>query len=98
VGRGVYGHSHTYARYNGAVNIGTSTFLRANYNAEGFSNWSQSLALVGENGEIQVLEFRNNEWYRPLNDQQKIQPEEFLITTTLSWCRTIPQWTKSCIN
>ncbi len=77
VGRGVYGHSHTYARYNGAVNIGTSTFLRANYNAEGFSNWSQSLALVGENGEIQVLEFRNNEWYRPLNDQQKIQPEEF---------------------
>lgn len=77
VGRGVYGHSHTYARYNGAVNVGTSTYLRLPYNQEGFANWSQSLALIGENGEIQVLEFRENEWYRPLDKDTKFDSKDF---------------------
>jgi hypothetical protein len=63
-GRIVYGHTHTYARRNATVNVGTSTLLDVGYNRDGFSNWVQSLALVGPNGEIQVLEFRNGQWYR----------------------------------
>lgn len=74
----VFGHTHTYARLNGSVNVGTFTDLVLPYNREGFSNWVQSLALVGEHGEIQVLEFQDGEWYAD-PDQEPLPPEAFFL-------------------
>ena len=61
-GRAVFGHTHSYFRWNDTVNIGTFTQLILDYNKWGFSNWVQSMAVVGENGEVQVLQFKNGEW------------------------------------
>lgn len=63
VGRIVFGHTHTEGRRGGAVNVGTSTLLSLPYNLEGLSNWVQSYALVGPNGEIQVLRFQGGFWH-----------------------------------
>lgn len=63
-GRVVIGHSHTNARLNGAVNIGTSTHLVLGYNQEGASSWIQSVAVVGPYGEIQALELSHGEFFR----------------------------------
>lgn len=74
----VFGHTHTNARMNGSVNVGTLTDLVLPYNREGFSNWVQSLALVGQHGEIQVLQFQDGEWYadptRPVSDETFFLP------------------------
>ncbi len=61
--RGVYGHTHTYARKNGIVNVGTITGLDLSYNRGGFSNWIQAAAIIGPHGEIQALEFKEGEWF-----------------------------------
>jgi hypothetical protein len=65
--RAVYGHSHTYGRINGTVNVGTLTYRVLPYSKEGVSSWVQSLALVDEFGSIQVLEFQDGQWYGPDN-------------------------------
>lgn len=62
-GRVVFGHTHTDARKNGSVNIGTFTTRSMPYSAEGTSNWSQSLALVDNFGGIQVLEYFKGGWF-----------------------------------
>ncbi|PIR23264.1 MAG: hypothetical protein COV44_03730 [Deltaproteobacteria bacterium CG11_big_fil_rev_8_21_14_0_20_45_16] len=62
--RMVYGHTHTSERQNGVVNVGTLTRLSLPYNRDGVSSWVHSMALVGENGEIQVLEYLDTQWYQ----------------------------------
>lgn len=59
----VFGHTHTYARFNRAVNVGTLTEVVLGYNKSGASNWVQSAAIVGPNGEIQVMEYKEGEFY-----------------------------------
>jgi predicted phosphodiesterase len=61
--RAIYGHTHKNERKNGIVNIGTFTPMLMSYNKGGFSNWSNSLAVVDEHGGIQVLTFNNGEWH-----------------------------------
>jgi len=65
--RMVYGHTHTSERQNGIVNVGTLTRLSLPYNLDGVSSWVHSMALVGENGEIQVLEYMDTQWYQDAN-------------------------------
>lgn len=74
----VYGHTHTSARRNGAVNVGTNTTEVLQYSKEGMSNWQQSIALVGPNGEIQVLEFKEGSWYSTPNSVIEIGPHFFV--------------------
>jgi len=59
----IFGHTHTYQRFNGAVNVGTFTRRVLSYNKEGASSWNQSLALIDENGGIQALEFQDGQWF-----------------------------------
>ncbi len=61
--RSVYGHSHRTEYKNGTVNIGTSTYLDLDYAVGGYSSWVGSLALVGNDGAIQVLQHQFGEWY-----------------------------------
>jgi UDP-2,3-diacylglucosamine pyrophosphatase LpxH len=68
VGRIVYGHTHTEARRSGAVNVGTATRLELPYTIGGLSSWVQSYALVGPNGEIQVLRFNKGFWHLSEDD------------------------------
>jgi len=75
--RAVYGHTHTYQRLNGVVNVGTFTQLVLSYNKGGFSNWVQSMAVVGTNSEIQVLEFRNGDFYGDKKINRPDFPEGF---------------------
>lgn len=80
-GRILFGHTHTYARKNGAVNFGTFTSLVQNYNRGGLSSWVNTVALVGPNGEIQVLEWVDSEFYTPRDedtyDATQFFPEEY---------------------
>ncbi len=62
-GRVVFGHTHTQARYGKIVNTGTFTPPTLSYSKDGFSNWVRGLAIVGPNGEIQVLNFASNQWF-----------------------------------
>ncbi|MCB9060492.1 MAG: hypothetical protein H6622_03100 [Halobacteriovoraceae bacterium] len=65
VDRVIYGHTHTYQRKNGIVNVGLLARKDQDYAIEGASNWVHSVGLIGENGEMQVLVFKNGEFYRP---------------------------------
>jgi hypothetical protein len=62
-GRSIKAHTHTVARENEAVNVGTLTMLDLEYNRDGVSNWVQSVAVIGPNGEIQVLAFKDGEFF-----------------------------------
>jgi hypothetical protein len=75
--RVVYGHTHTYERYNGVVNIGTFTELIQNYNKDGVSNWVQGLSLTGEDGQIQVLQFKDGEWCSTIPKSERIDADKF---------------------
>lgn len=68
MGRGVAAHTHTSEVWNGGVVVGTSTPKRANYGQDGFSNWTQTSAIVGPYGEIQLVEFRDGEWFATSTD------------------------------
>jgi len=70
-GRAVYGHTHSTDRRNDVVNVGTFTKLLLKYNARGTSTWSQSMVRVGANGELQILDFVNGQWYDKSNDRPK---------------------------
>lgn len=61
--RVVVGHMHSNTRRNGIVVVGTFTKKRVGYNKDGSSSWVQSMAVVGANGEIQVLNFDEGSWY-----------------------------------
>ncbi|MDB5036533.1 MAG: hypothetical protein JWQ35_61 [Bacteriovoracaceae bacterium] len=64
-GRAMTAHTHTYKRLNGVVSVGTITKYILSYNKQGFSNWVQSVGIIGENGEEQILMFRNGRWFAP---------------------------------
>ena len=68
----VFGHTHTMARNNGIVNVGTGTRLILNYNKDGFSSWVQGLAFIYPDGEIQVHIFRDGRFQR----ERRLTPEE----------------------
>lgn len=50
----VYGHSHSPEILRGAWVVGTSTYLKLNYN-EGPSSWMQTMCLIWEDGSRQLL-------------------------------------------
>lgn len=50
----IYGHSHSPEILRGAWVVGTSTYLKLNYNT-GPSSWMQSMAIVYENGDRQLI-------------------------------------------
>lgn len=58
--RMVTAHSHTAARIDGALQVGTSTRLRMNYN-EGPSNWIHAHVIIHEDKKAQHLIFINGE-------------------------------------
>lgn len=74
--RMVFGHTHQTKRWNGTVNVATSTLTRLGYTGGGPSSWTQSLALVGPNGEVQVLSLVDNEWFTDPN-REPLTPGQF---------------------
>lgn len=70
----VVGHMHSNIRRNGTVVVGTFTTKQVSYNKDGSSSWVQSMAVVGENGEIQVLTFDDGQWYL---EKEKDAAQEF---------------------
>ena len=66
----VYGHTHSDFRKNKHVNIGTFTKKVLDYQ-QGFTASVNSLAIVGEDGQIQVLYFNNGSWYTKQNLRSK---------------------------
>lgn len=52
----VVGHYHSPGRMDGALAVGTSTYLRVGYN-EGASGWLQSHVLIHKNGKAQHINF-----------------------------------------
>lgn len=52
----IVGHSHTPARKDGAISVGTSTKLRLSYNT-GPSSWLQSHVIIHKNGKAQHINF-----------------------------------------
>lgn len=60
----VYGHTHTASRWNGAVNVGTTTLSVLPYSVGGGSSWVQSVVIVSKWGERQLLPFKEHEFYR----------------------------------
>lgn len=66
----VYGHTHSDFRKNKHVNIGTFTKKVLDYQ-QGFSSSINSLAIIGEDGQIQVLYFNNGSWYTRQNVRSK---------------------------
>lgn len=75
-GRVIFGHTHTDARRNGSVNIGTATLSPMPYSSEGTSSWAQSMAIVDPYGGIQVLQYFDGGWYTRPEDTQTA-PEKF---------------------
>lgn len=63
--RSVFGHTHKDERNNGTVNIGTSSIKEQEFNKGGFSNWSYSIGIISEYGDIQVRIFDRGEWGAP---------------------------------
>lgn len=53
-GQSVSGHSHSPEILHGAYKVGTSTYLRLNYN-RGISSWYQTICLVYPNGSRQLV-------------------------------------------
>lgn len=76
--RAVYGHTHTYSRENETVNVGTITDLDPSYTRDGFKAWVQSIAAVGENGEIQVHVFKNGAWWATGNKKEVETPVQIV--------------------
>ena len=54
----VTGHSHTIGRVGGAVSVGTSTYLKLDYN-RGASNWINAHGIVNRLGKFQHIVFFN---------------------------------------
>ncbi len=63
--RVVYGHTHTTRIKEGAINVGTSTTLELPYMIGGLSSWSQSMLLVGNYGDAQMIINEGGELYAP---------------------------------
>lgn len=57
----VVGHYHTPGRKDGALAVGTSTFLRIGYN-QGASGWLNSHVIIHENFKAQHIHFINGEF------------------------------------
>ncbi|MBN8555032.1 MAG: hypothetical protein J0L93_06265 [Deltaproteobacteria bacterium] len=76
--RAIYGHVHADSRRNGTAQLGTGTNLDLSYTAEGFSSWTQSIGIAGPNGEIQVYQFKNGEFFKG-NEQPLVKPERFWL-------------------
>lgn len=74
MGRGVGAHTHTSEMWNGGVVVGTSTLKRGNYGLDGFNNWTQTSAIIGPYGDIQLVEFRDGEWLRAEDSDSKTEP------------------------
>lgn len=57
----VSGHSHTPGIMNGAFSVGTSSYLKLNYN-EGPSSWLQTHCLVYADGTRQLINIIDGKW------------------------------------
>ena len=65
----VTGHSHSIGRIGGSVSVGTSTFLRLDYN-KGASSWINAHGIVNRLGKFQHIVFfktKNGLEYTTLN-------------------------------
>lgn len=60
-GQSVSGHSHSVEILRGAWSVGTSTYLKLNYN-KGPSSWTQSSCLIYANGSRQIINCINGRW------------------------------------
>ncbi|MBK9295130.1 MAG: hypothetical protein IPM57_11955 [Oligoflexia bacterium] len=58
----VHGHFHGDERNNRNVQVGTLSLKEQEFNKGGFSNWSHSIAVISEHGDIQVLIFDRGEF------------------------------------
>lgn len=61
-GRCVVGHAHTAAIQRGVFRVGTFSKLNMNYN-RGPSSWTQTAALLYEDGTCQLVNFINGKFY-----------------------------------
>lgn len=62
VGRAVVGHIHSSAILRGVYRVGTSTDLQQDYNRKGASSWTQTHALVYNDGSVQLINFINGKY------------------------------------
>jgi len=60
--KSITGHGHSAQKIRNTYKVGTSTDFRIGYNDDGFSNWSQTNAVVYRNGLVQLLNTVNKEW------------------------------------
>lgn len=60
-GKSITGHSHSAAILRDTYRVGTSTRLKLRYN-RGYSNWSQTNAVLYDDGTVQLLNSINGKW------------------------------------
>lgn len=58
----VIGHTHTPGILRGTFQVGTSSYLRLNYNV-GPSSWMHTMCLVYPNGQRQLINIVNGAWH-----------------------------------
>jgi hypothetical protein len=63
----IIGHSHTPARIDGAVQVGTYTDLRLDYN-KGASSWMHCGAILHKNGKVQQIMFQEDSSFTTFAD------------------------------
>ena len=60
-GKSITGHSHSAFKVRDTYKVGTSTKLRLDYN-KGYSNWTQTNAVLYDTGTVQLLNTINKKW------------------------------------
>ena len=60
-GKSITGHSHTGMKIRNTYKVGTITNLRLDYN-RGYSNWTQTNAVLDCLGHVQLINTINNHW------------------------------------
>lgn len=60
-GKSITAHTHSAAKLRDTYRVGTSTKLRLDYN-RGYSNWTQTNAVLYDDGAVQLLNTINGAW------------------------------------
>jgi hypothetical protein len=70
-GESITGHSHSAGMLRNTYIVGTSTPLYMFYNEGKPTNWSNSVALLWETGEVQLVHIINGKW-KASNSRKKV--------------------------
>lgn len=60
-GKSITGHTHSASKIRDTYKVGTATHYRIGYN-RGYSNWTQTNAVVYDNGQVQLLNTIAGRW------------------------------------